>query len=253
MRCLRRGAPLKSSRRRLGGGNGRCLREGRQRCSVGRQFPQRWVAVGCWSSRCSSVFHRERRPRFAAAARWRICCFGTSRHTRHAVRTEAECPLRAELVASLFRRCPLAGQACAGQVPWPPPSGTAEDRNTLDHAEPLSRGGSGRRPPGRRRIATSTRSTRLRSVAVWPSPFGMTEDRNSCGYAGAFVELAAAVALRDDGGSQLGQPPGRRLLGGRRWPSPPGVAEDRNHQDATSGLCIPGRPPPSGGAEDRSC
>ncbi len=106
---------------------------------------------------------------------------------------------------------------------WPSSSGTAEDRNHGIGEDGMRLPAGGRRPPGRRRIATAPRpATRCSAPRV-------------------------AVVLRDGGGSQprLRAAP---AAGRPEWPSSSGTAEDRNfpavrlvHQISECGRRPPGR------------
>ncbi len=163
-----------------------------------------------------------------------------------------------------------------GGLGWPSSSGTAEDRNRVWSRRWPRSCARGRRPPGRRRIATRAPATRTQGttgVAVvlrdgggsqrggaaagprpgrlWPSSSGTAEDRNSPEGATVMVVLPVAVVLRDGGGSQLRL--GDVLRCGRKWPSSSGTAEDRNPQ-LSRRRCGHYRawPSSSGTAEDRN-
>ncbi len=118
---------------------------------------------------------------------------------------------------------------------WPSSSGTAEDRNSAPRPEtsawpcgrrppgrrriatPWAGRGcpgppGGRRPPGRRRIATTLRARSPSPCCQWPSSSGTAEDRNR-----SWSSHAAPW---------------------RSWPSSSGTAEDRNSSSRTTSSAV---------------
>ncbi len=107
--------------------------------------------------------------------------------------------------------------------------GSQRDERRREELGPVG----GRRPPGRRRIATRRARGRRRGTRLWPSSSGTAEDRNARRWCKSAFESGVAVVLRDGGGSQPGGSGGAGPAA-RGWPSSSGTAEDRNVSTAAT-------------------